>query len=256
MKQTGQTASLSNKTILITRPAGREKNLYQLIEHAGGQVIHYPVIEIQQPSDSEIANIKRLHEQINDFTIAIFISRTSVEQSRLFFPVLPDRLTIVSIGSKTTESLERNNIHVDIEAPDHNTESLLQTAEFQSPDIQGQKILIFRGKGGRGFLGDTLKQRGAEVTYVEIYKRVLPSLKPLSAQQICSIDAITISSNEGLNNLVTLMQGTEQIIDIPLVLPSRRAAALAREYGFKNILTAKNATDEAVLSTLNNYFSA
>jgi len=249
-------ALLSNKTILITRPHGREKHLRQLIEQAGGSVIHYPAFNIQPPAELEIENLLRLRDELHRFTMAIFISQTAVEQSQIYFPVLPEHLTVVSIGSKTTLALEQHNIRVDIEALGHNTETLLQMPEFQMPQIQGQRILIFRGNGGRALLGDTLIHRGAQVRYVETYRREIPPQPPLSEQQVEKLDALTISSNEGLDNLITLMEDPSLLIDIPLVLPSQRAAKLARQHGFKTIISAQNATDEATLAALTEHFSS
>ncbi|MDT8283234.1 MAG: uroporphyrinogen-III synthase, partial [Gammaproteobacteria bacterium] len=107
-----QTNKLSNKTILITRPAGREMHLRQLIEQSGGTVIHYPVINIQPPQKLDIPQLLHLREQLHSFTMAIFISPTAVEQSQIYFPALPEHFTIVSIGSKTTQALLQQNIHV------------------------------------------------------------------------------------------------------------------------------------------------
>ena len=246
---------LSNKTILITRPDGREIHLRHIIEQAGGKVIHYPVFAISPPLALDIKQLEHFRDQLHRFDMAIFISPTAVEQSHLYFPVLPEHLTIVSIGSKTTQALQQQNIHVALEAPEHNTESLLQTANFQIPNIQAKRVLIFRGTGGRALLGDSLKRRGAQIHYVETYRRALPLHPPLTEQQLKTLSAITISSNEGLDNLITLMQNPRLLIDIPLVVPSQRAAALARQHGFKTIITAKNATDEAILMALSNGFS-
>ena len=152
---------LSNKTILITRPLGRELHLRQLIEQAGGNIIHYPVFSIEPPQPLEIEQFLQLSKQLHRFTMAIFISPTAVEQSQIYFPVLPEHFSIVSLGSKTTKALEQQNIYVDIEAPEHNTESLLQMAAFQMPELQGQRIIIFRGTGGRALLGDSSTRRGA-----------------------------------------------------------------------------------------------
>ncbi len=55
--------------------------------------------------------------------------------------------------------------------------------------------------------------------------------------------------------MLTLIEDPSLLIDIPLVVPGQRAATLAHQHGFKTIITAKNATDEAVLIALNNYFS-
>ncbi len=247
--------SLSNKTILITRPPGRETHLRRLIKQAGGNVIHYPVFHIQPPPALDITQLINLREKLHSFTVAIFISPTAVEQSQIYFPALPEHFTIVAIGSKTTEALQQQNIPVDIEAAEHNTESLLNDPFFQMPKLQGQRILIFRGSGGRALLGDTLIRRGAQVRYVETYQRELPPHPRLSEQQILHISAITISSNEGLDNLITLMEDPSLLIDTPLVVPSPRAQTLARQHGFKKIIAAHNATDEAALEALVHYFS-
>lgn len=247
--------TLTDKTILITRPDGREGNLRRLIEEAGGKVIHYPVINIQPPPELDIQQLVLLREQLHGFTMAIFISPTAVEQSRIYFPALPEHFTIVSIGNKTTEALEHQNIHVDVEAPDKNTESLLQHPLFQMPKIDGRRILIFRGSGGRALLGDSLIRRGAQVRYVETYQRELPPHPPLDERKVGELDAITISSNEGLDNLITLMEDPSLLIDIPLIVPSPRAHTLARQHGFKTIITAENATDEAAITALSDYFS-
>ncbi|MCW8851033.1 MAG: uroporphyrinogen-III synthase [Gammaproteobacteria bacterium] len=247
--------TLTDKTILITRPDGREGNLRRLIEEAGGKVIHYPVINIQPPPELDIQQLVLLREQLHGFTMAIFISPTAVEQSRIYFPALPEHFTIVSIGNKTTEALEKQNIHVDVEAPDKNTESLLQHPLFQMPKIDGRRILIFRGSGGRALLGDSLIRRGAQVRYVETYQRELPPHPPLDERKVGELDAITISSNEGLDNLITLMEDPSLLIDIPLIVPSPRAHTLARQHGFKTIITAENATDEAAITALSDYFS-
>jgi uroporphyrinogen-III synthase len=247
---------LSNKTILITRPSGREQHLRQLIEQAGGNVIHYPVFSIEPPKELEIEQLVNLRSQLHNFTMAIFISPTAVEQSQIYFPALPEHFMIVSIGSKTSEALRQQNIHVDIEAPEHDTESLLQMAEFQMPVLHGQRIIIFRGTGGRTLLGDTLIRRGAHVRYVETYRREITPYPPLSEQQINKLDAITISSNEGLDNLVTLMEDPTLLIAIPIIVPGQRAATLARQHGFKTIISAENATDEAMLSALTEHLSS
>lgn len=246
---------LTGKNVLITRPLGREENLRRLIEQAGGSVLHYPAFKIQAPSDIEVKSLTRIRDQLHSFSMAIFISATAVEQSQIYFPVLPEHLSIVSIGSKTTQALNLQNIHTDIEAPEHNTESLLQSPHLQAPNIQGQRILIFRGDGGRAHLGDTLVRRGAQVRYVETYHRKIPPLPPLTEQQIDTLDAVTISSNEGLDNLVTLMEDPSLLIDVPLIVPGKRAASLAKQHGFKVIIAADNATDEATFTALSKLLS-
>lgn len=247
---------LVDRTILVTRPEGREKRLISLIKRAGGDTLHYPAIEIEAPPELEIDQLIKLRRQLDSFNMAIFISATAVEQSFMYFPALPEHFTIVSIGNKTTQALQKQNIHVDIEAPENDTESLLGLGAFQMPNIEGKRILIFRGSGGRALLGDSLIRRGAHIRYVETYRRRLPSKEPLNQARVDKLDAITISSNNGLDNLITLMQDPSILIDIPLFVPSVRAARLARQHGFRKILQAEDATDEAMVTALGDYFTS
>lgn len=250
-----QSKPLSNKTILITRPNGREAGLRQLIETAGGQVIHYPAITIGKLPEQKIKKLRELNTQLEKFSMAIFISPTAVEQSYLYFPFFPENIHIISMGSKTTKALEKLNTPVAIESPKHNTETLLETDAFASENIKHHKILIFRGTGGRSLLGDSLLERGASIQYVETYSRERPSAASLTTQQLSSLDAITISSNEGLSNLIALINNPSLLLDTALIVPSIRAKKLAEQQGFKHIITAKDATDTSTISALNKLFS-
>lgn len=249
-----QSKPLLNKTILITRPDGREATLRQLIETAGGHIIHYPAIAIHKLSEQKIKKLLELSSQLEQFSMAIFISPTAVEQSHRYFPSFPKNISIVSMGSKTTKTLEKLNIPVAIESSKHNTETLLEIDVFASEKIKHHKILIFRGTGGRSLLGDSLLERGASMQYVETYRRELPTSKPLTPQQLFSLNAIAISSNEGLTNLVTLIGDANLLLNIPLIVPSSRAKKLAQQYGFSHIIVATDATDTSTLLALNDLF--
>ncbi len=242
---------LLDKTILITRPKGRETSLRQLIETAGGHVIHYPAITIHKLPEEKIKQLHELYSQLEQYSMAIFISPTAVEQSHLYFPSFPENICIVSMGSKTTKALKSLDIPVSIESPKHNTETLLETKAFAREKIKHHKILIFRGSGGRSLLGNSLLERGAAMQYVETYSRELPTNETLTAQQLSGLDVITISSNESLTNLVTLIGDAKLVVTIPLIVPSIRAKKLAEDFGFKTIFVAKDATDASTMSALN-----
>ncbi len=250
-----QSKLLLNKTILVTRPSGREANLCQLIEAAGGHAIHYPAITIRELPEQKIKELHTLYTQLGQFSMAIFISPTAVEQSHLYFPSFPKNISVVSMGSKTTKALEKLNIPVAVESPKHNTEALLTTKAFTNEKIKHHKILIFRGTEGRSLLGDTLLNRGATMQYVETYRRELPSSPALTSQLLSSLGIITISSNEGLTNLITLMDDAELLTNIPLIVPSVRAKKLAEQYGIKHIIVARDATDASTVQALNDAFS-
>ena len=247
-----QSAFLHNRKILVTRPEDRADHLCQLIEQAGGTAIRYPVIEILPPLDN--SSLITIKEQLHQFDVAIFISPTAVIQTLNLIPLLPEHLQIAAIGSKTAAMLEQHGLPVTIATSGHNSESLLTHPALQAPNLANQRILIFRGEGGRAFLGDQLSRRGAHIRYVESYRRALPEAPALSSDCLASLAAITISSNEGLDNLMLMLNNNTVILPIPLIVASDKAVINAKSYGFSRVFQAENATDEACFAVLKTLF--
>ena len=121
-----------------------------------------------------------------------------------------------------------------------------------APRLGPQGAAAFYG----ALLGDTLVSRGARVTYAETYRRESnDSLPGLSTDQLQSLDVLTVTSNEGLQNLYDLTQHRGLLLDIPLLVPGKRSLELARNLGFSHIIVADNATDDACIRALEQYFS-
>ncbi|RUO69293.1 uroporphyrinogen-III synthase [Pseudidiomarina salinarum] len=79
----------------------------------------------------------------------------------------------------------------------HNSDSLLALPELQQ--IAGQRWLLVRGHGGRELLADTLRARGAEVTYLEVYQRQPQAVAPATMERWQQeIRGIMVSSAEQL----------------------------------------------------------
>jgi uroporphyrinogen-III synthase len=147
------------------------------------------------------------------------------------------------------------------------SEDLLSAEHLQ--DVDGEKILIFRGCGGRGHLAEELRKRGAWVDYCELYERGLPmaareQLGQLLAATGSSTAQIILSlhSGESLHNLVGLLAqlpSTQQeracawMHNNLLLVPSQRIVEAAQVAGFKRIICAENATDNAMTAALLNY---
>lgn len=239
---------LQDIKVLVTRPDQRARGLCQLIERAGGTALHFAAIEIGEPADSRSREYVRDH--IAEFALAIFISPTAVEKTLRFLPALPDTVSIAAIGSKTAKALESHGLRIAIRPDGHDSESLLRHPDLQSARVSGKKIVIFRGSGGRDLLGNTLQSRGAEVTYADMYQRMLPRDPSRLISLLREADIITISSNEGLQNLYKLAADKEDLTSRSLIVPGARGAELARSLGFEHIFKAKNATDEACLNAL------
>ena len=127
---------------------------------------------------------------------------------------------------------------------------------FEVISFIDKSIVIFRGVGGRDLLSNTLTQRGANVIYIETYKREKNPLASLSLEQLSHLDALTVTSNEGLQNLFDLTDDKSSLTELPIFVPGDRAQQLAKSLGFSHIIQASNATDDACLESLIKHFSA
>ena len=239
---------LNGKKVLVTRPNQRARGLCQLIEQAGGTALHFATIEITEPADTRSRDFVRDH--FSDFSFAIFISPTAVEQTLDYFNGLPDDIRIAAIGSKTARALESRGQLIAIKPDGHDTEALVAHPQLQTEQVTGKKVVIFRGEGGRPLLGDTLQARGAEVFYADMYRRSTPRQTALLNDYLQQADIITISSNAGLQNLYDLAADKQHLTALVIVVPGERAYTLAQTLGFERIIMAENATDEACMNAL------
>jgi len=105
-------------------------------------------------------------------------------------------------------------------------------------------------------LHDTLTERGAEVDYVEVYRRACPAADATTMLELLQpgyLDYITITSNETLQNLFDMAGAAGQplLCDASLVVVSQRQSLLARQLGFnREPLLAANASDAAIVAAV------
>ena len=242
---------------MVTRPAHQAAPLCALIRAAGGEPLLLPALDIVPPAD--LAPARALLAQLNEFDIALFISANAVEQAAPLIAEqggLPAALRLAAVGRRSAVALREQFGRVDIEGPPpYNSEALLGTAALQQVD--GARILIVRGAGGRELLADTLRARGAQVDYAEVYRRAEPRHDfdaVLKLSQHTVIDAIVVTSNDALHNLLKMMAGESQrewLLNTQLAVISPRTADLARELGFHHAaLVAAEASDEALVEAL------
>ncbi len=249
--------ALKGVRVLVTRPHAQAENLAALIEQAGGAAIRFPTIEIAEPRDPQ--TLSAIIDRLNEFALAIFISPNAVNRALPLIlarhSALPRSLRLACVGRGSARELKRFGVEkIIVPRERFDSEALLELPELAK--IAGQKIVIFRGEGGRELLGSALQARGAYVTYAVCYQRVRPNtdVTPLLRQgEHGEIHIVSITSADGLRNLFDMVgkNGQSWLIRIPLVVVSQRLAALCQELGFKTAaLVADQASDEAILQTI------
>ena len=134
------------------------------------------------------------------------------------------------------------------------SEALL--AETAMQDVEGKRILIFRGRGGREQLAKTLRARGAEVDYAEVYERRPPRVDtgPLNeALHSQRIDVIVITSSEALDNLMAMVEppNLNALHQIQMLVIHPRQAEYVRQHDFiHEPILAQDGSVNAIIKAL------
>ncbi|MFA5018597.1 MAG: uroporphyrinogen-III synthase [Methylobacter sp.] len=245
---------LNGACVLVTRPEHQAGNLSRLIEQRGGIAVRFPTLEIVSRDDDRI---KSTLANLDGFQWVVFISANAVNFAlKANSGKIPRTKSVrfAAVGQATAQAMKMAGLPVDL-VPEYgyNSEALLEMPQLQQ--VEGQNCLIVRGEGGREQLATTLRSRGAEVDYLEVYKRIIPRMDSSPVVELLAqhrLDVITVTSAEALQNL-SLMLGEKNnklLSLIPLVVVSDRIRCLAADMGFNRITVTDSPIDTAILETV------
>jgi len=246
--------ALNKLGIAITRPADQATTLSKLITKNGGTPILFSLIEITALEDYAVFEQKI--SELTQYDSAIFISSNAVQHGmpRLLkhFGHIPQNLKFAAIGPVTASELAKFGVQQVLTPEDRfDSESLLSLSEMQS--VKNQRIMIFRGVGGREILAETLKTRGAQVDFAECYQRTNPQMDTnllATLWQNKQLHAVVITSSEAMRHLLDLSTGSNQADDwikhVVLCVNHARIAEAPMDLGL-NVAIADAPGDEAML---------
>ena len=244
---------LAGRTIVVTRPAAQAGPLAEAIAAAGGRPLLFPLLDIAPAADPE--PLAEAAARLGDYAWAVFVSPNAVDHALPSLLPWPAALRPATVGPGTARALAERGIgNCLVPSERFDSESLLALPELAAERVAGQRVAIFRGDGGRELLADTLRERGATVDCIACYRRSPPAggSQPLrDAWRAGALDAITLSSSEGLRYLVDLLddEGRERLCATPLFVPHARIAETAREQGLNKIILSGGA-DSGIMAAL------
>ena len=200
------THSLAGLGILVTRPAEQAGRLADMVRAQGGNAILLPGVEIVPlPAATVVAAVQRF----GTFDYAIFISPSAARLAMTSLADtggLPPAARVAAIGPGTAAELNKFGLREVIVPPaGFDSEALLGVLPLA--EMSGRRVAIFRGTGGRELLATVLRDRGAEIAYIECYRRIRPdrdfeSLLPLWRSG--SLHACVATSSEIVANLFAM----------------------------------------------------
>jgi len=240
--------------VLNTRPAHQSQHLTEKLIAWGAQAISFPTIEIK--TSDACQNKHNIHNTISEYDIALFVSQNAVQHAFKVIDAkhLPAVLKIGVIGKGSLESLSRFGIKAnDMPNKTYNSEGLLSSELLNN--VNEKNIIIFRGQAGRNLLGDTLQERGAKVTYCEVYQRRIPDINLDDYAQAFKhkLNIALFTSSEGLLNAFKMLKpiDADKLLQTPWLLISERMKKTAYDLGHNSdIIIAQQASDDGIMSTL------
>lgn len=252
--------ALQGRHIVVTRPAGQAVHLAEALVARGAKPVLFPVLAIFEIEDP--TRLRDVATRLDSFDWAAFVSPNAVEKA--LAPILalrkwPAQLRAATIGKSSERALAAFGVG-DVTAPQErfDSEALLAMPALQ--DMQGKRVVIFRGDGGRELLGDTLISRGATVEYVTCYRRGKPALDAAPLHRLWTdgqLDAVTVTSSEGLRNLYEMVGklGQAWLRKTPTFVPHARIAEQAQALGLHQIILT-GPGDDGLVRGLVEHFGA
>jgi uroporphyrinogen-III synthase len=257
---------LTGLHIVVTRPKAQAEPWAERLRTMGAQASVIPLLEILPVREE--TQIRSVKNRILDFDLyrkAIFVSQNAVEHGfewlENYWPQLPIGVDFFAVGETTAKQLQEHGIKVTDLAQSQTgamtSETLLQSPALQS--VAGEKILVFRGHGGRPHIGEVLTERGAMVDYCELYERLLPAESASAFMQLLASNldnvVVVLHSGEALENLQKIVRQMTvkpyaAMVNMRLLVPSQRIHELAKAAGFTKVTAAHNATEASMLQGL------
>jgi uncharacterized protein HemX/uroporphyrinogen-III synthase len=242
------TQPLAGLTILNTRPQAQSRQLTETIQQLGGSSIELPLLNIETISPQEW--LKYYPEKVD---VIIFISANAVHHS---LPDLKKDLRqsspkIIAIGKATQAALQYHQVKVDFTPARFDSETLISDPILA--EIKAKSVVIVKGNDGRQVLQHYLKEQGANLCELIVYKRTPPKELTQNLKKIWqnnNIDIILISSNTSFKNLMDAIPERyhSKLASCHWLVISKRIKEELNKHSFNNITTAPNADFYQALS--------
>jgi len=212
--------------LLLTRPRAQADEWATRMAALGVPTASLPLIDIAPARDP--ASLAAAWAALPGTDLAMFVSPNAVEH---FFGgraaggtparVWPERTWAATVGPGSARALIEHGVPAArIVQPPAASDSLdsehlwPELVRVAGQDWTGRRALLVRGDGGREWLGDRLREAGAEVSAVGVYRRTCPAPSPEIAALLR--EALSepqrhvwlFSSSEAIGHLDSLEQGT------------------------------------------------
>lgn len=241
---------LQGWTLLSLRPCGQHAGLRAAATRHGANTLALSPFAIAARTD---ADARDALEQALQADLVLYTSPNAVAAAAALRPLRPRRgQAVLAVGDGSRRALRRHG--VDAQAPRRmDSEGLLAMPALR--EVDGRRIGLVAGAGGRGAIAPELRRRGAEVLRADVYARLPVPLSPRALEKLrCALAdprrlLLAVSSGEALQLLLAGVSAAARkpLARIAVVAASTRLATAAREAGFRRIAIAADARPASLL---------
>ncbi|WP_460369354.1 uroporphyrinogen-III synthase [Pseudomonas sp. Tul1A2] len=240
--------------LLLTRPAEDCAALAATLAAQGIFSSCLPLLEIVPLPVSD--KMRQSMAQLSGCSAVIVVSKPA---ARIALDLLDGSSALTmpwfSVGAATAQILLDHGLDANFPAAGDDSEALLQLPRLREAVGQsGARVLILRGEGGRELLAERLRELGASVEYLELYRRDLPAYAPdelprrIEAERL---NGLVVSSGQGFEHLRQMAgDAWPAIAQLPLFVPSPRVAEQAFAAGAQTVVDCRGASAAALLTAL------
>ena len=231
--------------LISSRPQETNVQLSDDLKKSEIKLLSFPLTEIHplnnyQIFDGVIKNIKTYQHIIFISTNAVHFFLERVKKLSL---QIPKNLIFSSIGP-TTKLLLQKKLSVDVHSPikTFDSEHLLKEKIYNN--VEGQKILIIRGEGGRETLKNALEEKGGIVNYGECYVRKYVDIDLIQLKNDLvnyHHQFILFSSTNSAKHFIDQLHNieTDWLQNIKIIVNHKKIEGLLSKI-FKNIFVCNN----------------
>jgi uroporphyrinogen III methyltransferase/synthase len=213
---------LFGRRVVVTRPREQARELIELLEDQGAQVILAPTVRLAPVEDySELdaacADISQFH-----WVVLPTLAGAEVFLQRMKAGAFDVRnlkgVGLCAIGQSSVERFANAGLRVDMARAELRPDALVE-ALSAGQGLRDRRVLLLQAEGARDILASELRKAGADVTEIGAYRtvRILPGdpgepdlYKMLLEQQI---DVITFVSPSTVREFVDI-HGKDAVADV------------------------------------------
>ena len=211
-----ETKPLFGKRVVLTRAREQAREFSQLLAAYGAEPVEVPTIQIVPPASWQAIDDAVAHLSTYQWLIFTSLNGVGPFMNRLRAAGKDARalanLRLCAIGPRTALELGTYGLTADVVPTEFQAEGVI--AALANLGVRGRRILIPRAEVAREILPEQLRELGATVDVIPVYRTIAPAMDVVSLTQQFhngEVAAVTFTSSSTVRNFVELLGGVDVV---------------------------------------------